>query len=86
MGFRTLSPLRLAHRLSKALKEGLWDGREEEQGELKLKLCHQTKWSESVHNDKGILWPGLAVGRWAFCQCEYRRMCDHQWQQQTYRS
>ena len=27
-------------------------------GELKLKLCHQTKWSESVHNDKGILWPG----------------------------
>ena len=29
-------------------------------------MCRQTKWSESVHNDKGILWPGLAVGRWAF--------------------
>ena len=25
-------------------------------------------------------------GRRAFCRCEYRRMCDHQWQQQTYRS
>ena len=47
----------------KSLKEGLWHGREEE---LKLKLCRQTKWSESVHNDKGILWPGLAVGRRAF--------------------
>ena len=45
------------------MKEGLWHGREEE---LKLKLCRQTKWSESVHNDKGILWPGLAVGRRAF--------------------
>lgn len=51
-----MSPLlfRPGCRLSKALKEGLWDGREE----LKLKVCRQTKWSESVHNDKGILWPG----------------------------
>ena len=29
-------------------------------------MCRQTKWSESVHNDKGILWPGLAVGLRAF--------------------
>ena len=65
------SPCSGAHWLDQVSLEGRVVGRTEKRGggagrELKLKLCHQTKWSESVHNDKGILWPGLAVGRWAF--------------------
>ena len=70
MEFRTMSPLRLCL-----------------EGRI---LWRRRSWSSNC----AIKLNGLKVsittrgyyGRAVFCRCEYRRMCDQQWQQQTYRS